>query len=687
MTGSRDDAELSRSEELNRRIIENVPGGIVQVGMDGSILRANLVAQQFLGLSYDELHKRFISDFGNETILEDGSPCPVADYPVARCLVTGEPQPAKLIGVRRPDGRVFWGLFTAVPIKPPGQSMQGVVVTFLDITERKRAEENIRNIAEGVSAATGQEFFRLLVSYLARTLGADFAMVGELVGEKRDVVRSRAVFQDGQIRDEVSYALPDTPCDDVIRGNPCEHPAGVQRLFPRDDMLGELGIQAYFGTPLADSSGVVRGLVVVMFRNPVDDVKRVMSTLRIFASRAAAELERLVMETERRKLEAQVQHAQRMESLGVMAGGIAHDFNNLLMTILGHAGLAEAEVPPGVARESLRQIETAAQRASELVQQLLVYSGRSRLHMEPVDFRALVKEMAGLLQVSISRGAVLKTAFDDGTPLVMADATQLRQVVMNLIINASDALGERQGTITVRTTPCQVDAALLRGMILAQPDATGLHACLEVVDTGCGMDAETLSRIFEPFYTTKFTGRGLGLSAVLGIVRSHHGAIGVDSQQGVGTTFRILLPAAPELGAPQRPSPMEAPRGLGRVLVVDDEPGVRNVLRAMLERKGFQVVTAADGREAVEIFAQEEGRFTAVLLDMTMPRMGGREALRLMRATRVDVPVLLASGYHDQAETTTLEHGMVEFIKKPFQSKDLVMRLQALIDRAARRPG
>ena len=299
--------------------------------------------------------------------------------------------------------------------------------------------------------------------------------------------------------------------------------------------------------------------------------------------------------------------------------------------------------------------------------------------MRPLDLNSLVMEMGHLLEVSTSKKAVLTYDLADGLPATQADEVQIRQVVMNLITNAAEAIGEGTGAVTMRTGVTFVDGQRLSSYYAKEPLPEGDYVYLEVSDDGCGMSAETLERLFEPFYTTKFTGRGLGLAAVLGIVRGHHGAITIESELAKGTTFRVLLPVSAAAAAPPAPSEDADSnwRGLGKVLVADDEDLVRSVATAMLEHLGFEVLTAADGAEAVETCTRHADEISMVLLDMTMPRMNGEEVLRRIRAVRSDLKVILTSGYteHDAADRFT---GVAPagFIHKPFDLKELRKKMR-----------
>jgi PAS domain S-box-containing protein len=386
----------------------------------------------------------------------------------------------------------------------------------------------------------------------------------------------------------------------------------------------------------------------------------------ISAQRQLTEELRMREEAARREAaasEAGARHVQKLESIGVLAGGIAHDFNNLLHVVLGNADLARLQLDPAApAREYLDEVIRATQRAGELTQQLLAYSGRGAIEIRHLNLSDEVREMATLLRTAISKQATLVWELTPGLPAVTADPTQVRQVVMNLITNASDALGDSAGTITLRTG---LDGELV---------------FLEVSDTGIGMDTGTLQRIFDPFFSTKFTGRGLGLAAVMGIVESHHGHVRIRSAPGEGTTFRILFPAVPDSAdvGPPRVSATQW-RGQGTVLVVEDEEGVREVVRRMLERLGFEVITAEDGIAALERLEAHQGAFAAVLLDLTMPRMTGQEALHEIRRLRPDVPMVLMSGYTEQEVASKLldsAGGATGFLQKPFLPEDLTSVLR-----------
>jgi len=384
--------------------------------------------------------------------------------------------------------------------------------------------------------------------------------------------------------------------------------------------------------------------------------------------------------TERRRLEAKLQQTQRLESLGVLAGGIAHDFNNLLMSVLGNASLARRVLPEGSpAHTRLRDVETAAQRASELTNDLLAYSGSGHVASETLALRDVVGELATLLETVVSKKATL--VLEHAEPAAIeADPGQLRQVIMNLITNASDALGDDSGTITLATGTRQLDDGFRSDAPASDALPPGRYAVLEVRDTGAGMDEETRGRVFDPFFTTKLTGRGLGMAAVLGIVRGHRGAIRIQSAPGRGTVATVLLPLSerPLVDAPSAVA--GAPLAVrGAVLVVDDDRMVRTLLESVLREAGFEVITAADGESGLAQFAAHADRIQLVLLDMTMPRMGGREVVTAMRRRAPGARVVLMSGYSADSVARLTRMPGVRFLKKPFRVEALFDELRALM--------
>jgi PAS domain S-box-containing protein len=389
-------------------------------------------------------------------------------------------------------------------------------------------------------------------------------------------------------------------------------------------------------------------------------------------------------EEERLELARQMQEAQRLESLGVMAGGITHDFNNLLTPILGSAELALFDLASdSPIRPRIEQIRRAAQRAAALTRQLLAYSGQGPVLVELLAVSQLVEEMGQLLEGAVSGKAALIYDLADDLPSVEADVAQLSQVVMNLITNAAEAVREGAGRITLRTGIVEAEKVDRRYIVGQSEPTAGSYVFFEVVDDGCGMEVETQSKIFDPFFTTKFTGRGLGLAAALGIVQSHDGFIEIDSEVGRGTRFRVLFPAV-ERAAVTVDSwvvPIDDWRDSGTVLVVDDDQGVRELLEATLCRAGLSVLLARDGREGVDLFRRHSDEIRAVVLDRTMPDIGGEDAFDEIRRIRSDVPIMLISGYSEErAAWHFIDKGLDAFLHKPFDPRTLLERIRRIID-------
>ena len=358
--------------------------------------------------------------------------------------------------------------------------------------------------------------------------------------------------------------------------------------------------------------------------------------------------ERIRLAEERQELENQLIFAQKMESLGVLAGGIAHDFNNILAIIMGNCSLAKMDSDN--AEKYIPEIEKASDRAAALCRQMLAYAGKAQIVQSKFDFNGLVDEMVKMLRSSLPQNTVIKYVGTENIPYVSGDASQIRQVVMNLIINASEAIGDSQGGIEVSLAQTAIKDGQQAKDHQGKAISPGWYVCLEVTDNGCGMDNETRQRIFEPFYTTKFTGRGLGMSAVLGIITSHGGALQLYSQTGQGTTFKVYLPIQinESAGGEQTPQvPLTQWQGSGTILLAEDEHQVRLIAKAQLEMLGFTVIEASNGKEALELFQKNAAKITLVVTDMGMPVMNGHELVRELKKLRPELPIIISSGFGD----------------------------------------
>ncbi|MGE0040534.1 MAG: PAS domain S-box protein [Vicinamibacterales bacterium] len=677
---------------LQASVIEQAHEAIMTFDEDQRISGWNRGAERLFEVSAADAHGRRFEEILPYTYVH-----PEIQQLAEQRRLQGLPHEAEF-KVRLPGGQSVHITSTISTLQDAAGHARGLVVISRDIGPQKRVEHELRSRArqQAAVAALGQRALAGIdlslvldqaVALVSHTLDTPLAALFELDAEA-DVLtlRTGAGWPEG---------VAGTARLSASRGS---H-AGLLLLSGRPLLVENLQQDARVGTDaLLVEHGVTSLVAVVVHgaRHPFGMLAAYATELREFsrddvhflqavANVIGESIDRRRAADEQRRLEAQMTHVQKLESLGVLAGGIAHDFNNLLVGIMGHAGLALMDLPsdsPAVAR--IRHIETAAQRASELTNQMLAYSGRGRFVVQPLDLSRLVEEMGHLLHTAISKNATLSFDCARGLPPIQGDPSQLRQVVMNLMTNASDALAEGAGTIRIRTGLVHAERDFFRHTYLSEDLRPGDYVFVEVSDTGCGMTQDTLSRIFDPFFTTKFTGRGLGLAAVLGIVRGHRGAMRIDSTPDAGTTFQVYFPAAtmPALvGNPPVPgAALPAWQGRGTVLVIDDEEGVRDVARSVLERVGLTVRVAADGQEGVEAFLADPRGIDLVLLDMTMPRLNGAGVLTQIRRVRQDLPVILSTGFGEEDTIAGMrEQGRVDFIQKPYGPSALIELVRSLL--------
>ena len=707
---------LRDSQHMLRMVLDNIPQGVFWKDRQSRYLGCNRVVARAFGLEVPE-----------EIIGKDDRHFPAltreqADVFVSKdrqVMSSNAPELGIIEAATLADGTSIWIETNKIPMHDAAGQVVGILGTWQDITERKRAEELLRQSNAQLEAimrvqrqfligADPRQSFDQMLAHLLETTASEYGFIGEVLRSadgqpylKTHAItniswneQTRAFYEQnataglefrnlqtlfGTVMTTGAPVIANDPASDVRRGGlPPDHPA----------------LRAFLGLPLFSGEELI-GMVGVSNRPGGYDERIVHTLAPILATCSSlvqafrSERQRKQAEEDIRQLEAQIQHAQKLESLGVLAGGIAHDFNNLLTSILGYASLALMQLPEeSPTYPMLREIERGGWRAAELTQQMLAYSGRGKFVIQALRLDALVQEMTKLLRTVVSKKAALSLNLEPAT--IEGDATQIRQVVMNLITNASDALEGHDGVIRVRTGIRQADSTFLRTPYFAEELPAGAYAYVEVEDSGCGMTEATLARIFDPFFTTKFTGRGLGMAAVLGIVKGHRGTIKVDSTPGQGTVFQVLLPCftgAPTEGVVAGPG-VSTWRRQGTVLVVDDEASIRTLSRRVLERVGFQVREAGDGREGLDLFGRHRQEIVAVLLDLTMPRMDGMETLVEMRRLDPNVPVVVMSGY-SESETLMRFAGMGAngFIQKPFHPRDLVTRVCQLLPSAVTTDG
>jgi len=549
--------------------------------------------------------------------------------------------------VQEASGNRLWADTTKIPLRDESGEVYGLLGVFENITERKAIEEArdkalalieslLTSSPAGVSVFDGKSGDSVMANQ------ALAAMLGGTLEE----LRAQNFRRLGSWRE-----------------------AGIDRIA--EEVLAD-GVAREMEISLHSTFGKMVHMHGFLSRFEVDASPHLMLIVLDVS-------EKKRLEEANRLIEAQMLHVQKLESLGVLAGGIAHDFNNILMVVLGNVDLALMRLEPDTpAHDNLLQIESAACRAADLARQMLAYSGKGRFVIENLDLGAVVKEMAQMLEVSISKKVALNYRFAQGLPAISGDATQLRQVVLNLVINASEAIGDQSGVINIGTSSLICDREDLSASWIDDHLPEGAYVMLEVSDTGCGIAREIIPKIFDPFFTTKFTGRGLGMAAVLGIVRGHRGAIKVYSEKGKGTTFRLLLPALAAEAAPEPATSVEGLwQGSGSVLLVDDEASIRSLGQEMLETLGFSVLTASDGREGIELFARHQGEIVCVLLDLTMPELDGAQTFRELRRMRPDLKVIIASGYNElEVSQKFAGNEVAAFLQKPYKLKEMSRKLR-----------
>lgn len=439
-------------------------------------------------------------------------------------------------------------------------------------------------------------------------------------------------------------------------------------------------------SPVRNAQGQIIGLAVYL--TDITEHREAQLELDRYRNHLEDLVEQRTQELE--SAHAQLLHAQKLDSLGVLAGGIAHDFNNLLAVVLARAELCLREASDGIAvGDHLQIIRDTALEARALTRQLLNYAGKGKFVLEHIDLNGIVQGMEQLLRATISKGICLKFELGDLLLCVDGDATQLRQVILNLVTNAAEAIASDTGSIRVRTGTTRVTPDTLHSSLLPARPAPGSYAYLEVEDDGCGIAEADRDKLFDPFFTTKFSGRGLGLAAVLGIAKSHNGTILFESRPGQGSRFRVLLPQVDSPELPETPEPsarFEPFHASGCILVVDDEASVRQATSELLTAMGYEVLQADGGASALRMFSERGDELDAVLLDLAMPEMHGEQVLRAMKKLRRDVPVVLLTAYaEDEFGLRFPKDDLAGFIAKPFACDELVRVLRTVTKKAVGR--
>ena len=620
------------------------PVAYLTLNEPGLIQEANLTAANLFCVTLKELLKKPLTNF---ILPEDQN-----RYYLYRKQVV------EVSGVRgcelhmlRADGSLFWAHLQATD----GQAGE-CLVTITDITERKQSEEALAKTyaqtvailhcaAEGIMDLDTEGNHTFVNAAAERMLGYP---IKELVGKN-----SHNTWHYKHI-DGSPYPESDCPLHAALHDG---KPTSGEDYFIKND--GTCFLAAFSSMPTIIDSKV---------------------TGMVFSFSDITERKRL--EKERQKLEQQFQHTQKLESLGILAGGIAHDFNNILTVIICNCSLLQKR--PHLVEELVLEIETAAHRAADLCRQMLIYAGKAQPIPTKFNLKTLVEEMVKMLKATINQNVIIALDLSADIPLIKADASQIRQVVMNLIINASDAIGTEQGNISVSLAIAEIAAEQSEKDYLGKVITPDSYICLNVTDNGCGMDEETKQRIFEPFYTTKSTGRGLGMSALLGIINAHNGALQLTSQQGFGTTFKVYLPVqGSEPVGDLLPHVSVMPwQGSGTVLLVEDEPPLVMVAKALIQALGFSVIEAANGQIALELFQKNAKYITLVLTDIGMPVMDGYELIQELKILNPELPIIVSSGFGDDEVTSRIHENIAGVVSKPYSFDQLREALKSVVEGA-----
>jgi PAS domain S-box-containing protein len=637
-------ASAEEARDLLRTTLYSIGDAVITTDAAGRVRMMNAVSEKLTGYTEQEATGQPIEAVFR--IVNAGTRAEV-ENPVRRVLSEG-----RVVGLENhtvlvsKSGAEVPLDDSGAPIAGAGGKLEGVVLVFRDITERKRAEEELvrsearfRTVADAapvmIWSATPdgrREYFnKTWTDFTGRSAEDEAGYAWQLGIHPDDRERCAAVFHAAfETRARYSFEY---------------------RLRRNDGAYRWVLSQ---GAPRFDAEGTFLG-----FLGSLVDIE------------------------DRKLAEEKMRQAAKLESLGVLAGGIAHDFNNLLVGIMGNASLLEEYFEPGSpAGELVDNLLKASERAAQLTRQMLAYSGRGRFFIEMLDLSEQTRQIATLVHASVPRNVRVRLELDPRLPRIQADASQMQQLLMNLILNGAEAVAGRGGWVEVRTSTETIGADLIASSFAAQDAVAGEHVVLTVADNGVGMDEATQARMFDPFFTTKFTGRGLGLAAALGIVRGHRGGIHVHSVAGEGTTFRVFFPVAQSYHETVAAAAPEAARtGAGRILVVDDEELVRETARKALVRLGYDVVVAHSGDQAIEILAGTSDGIDLVLLDMTMAGTSAEETLPRLRAVHPRVPVVATSGF-DQAEATERFGTAIDgFIQKPYTVSRLARTIRQLLDK------
>ncbi|NIY77352.1 PAS domain S-box protein [Thalassospira sp. HF15] len=672
----RHDLEVAKGDlEANQRRLRahfnNAKIGVFYWTPDRTIIEVNETACQLFGYGADEIVGKKL-----ELLIPEEDRGRLSTL-IKRIMETKNSVNNRFENVKADGSRIICEWYES-PIFDANGKLDCIASFALDITERERHQGTLESIYRGIKYQVGTGFFENLTKVLCETLDMSFCHIAEIVGDR---VKSVAYYSPDKGRGGLDFALAGSAAERVLKEGLFVCKNNFQSVMHDVSRVTDIDVVGYVGAALYDSDGNPIGILVTVSDKPIGDPDLAQSIVEVFASRASAELQRLQSDRKREKLEQQLRHSQRMETMGVLAGGIAHDFNNILQPISGYAELLYTDLPEdSPLRDDVMEIRQGADRARDLVRQILAFSRNSETERSPIDVGSMITGTVRFARGSLPSSVSISVELGDETMTVMGNATQLDQCLMNLITNAYHAVGD-QGEIRVKASRFEVTEDSLEMHPLL---ASGRYIQISVVDNGVGMEPETAKKIFDPFFTTKEPGKGtgLGLSTVHGIVAGHKGEVSVYSRLGQGTRFSILLPEHDrEVIDETRDARSLLASAGGHLAVVDDEEKNLKLCARMLERIGYSVETFNDAAKALEALTARGANFDGLLTDQTMPGMTGQKLTEKLREAGNNIPVVVMTGYaSDEATASFKALGVSRILSKPLDIMELHDGLAAVFN-------
>lgn len=577
-----------------------------------------------------------------------------------------------------PDGSVSWISAKGYPVFNHKKEPYRVVGIAEDITEKKQSEKAFHAILEGTAGAIGQDFFDKMVREISEWLDCEIAIVGEITDSSR--ISSISMIIDGQLTYDFSYSIPGTPCSGTIRDGYCYYSDDIANIFPDIEYIKKIGAAGYVGVPLINAEDESIGVLIAISKKRLILPERAGEVMKILAARVSAELERKKIQEQKNQVETLLRQAQKMEAIGTLAGGIAHDFNNILQSIILNTELAlfEDGASQGI-QHRMDEVLRASKRATDLVKQILTFSRQSKIELKPLKIGLVIKEVLKMLRSSLPSTIDIVPQICKENDLVMADPTQIHQVVMNLCTNASHAMREKGGVLSVSLNTVDLPPDSIGRYPELEP---GEYLSLTISDTGHGMDSITKERIFDPFFTTKERGEGtgLGLAVVYGIIKELKGTIRVESEINRWTDFTILLPRIRSTPKKDSFEARPIPGGSEVMLIIDDEEDLLTAQGKIFERLGYKVETNSSSISALEAFRKNPDAYDIVITDQTMPKMTGSTLAKELMSIKPDIPIILCTGFSDiVSEEDAKAIGIKEFVMKPIVVREIAEKVRAIL--------